>query len=159
MIKITIILLITYLFIAKIDSLTAERHFNFKPVRVASRDPISEKSKFVSAMATILWNKKNPHLINYFKATSVLNATEQLDTSGLYNFYITLSKTPCLKSEIKNWDLVEAETQHCMPIQTSSITCPVRVLYKPWSQGNPVKLVKPIEEKTNENTFCFLPEY
>lgn len=135
-----------------------ERTFNFRPASVAQRDPISEKSKMVSYMASILWNRKNPYLANYYKATSVLNATEQLDTSGLYNFYINLTKTSCLKSNIKNWDFVETETQNCIN-EMHTICCPLRVLYKPWSQGYPVKLIKPIEEKTEENKICFLPEY
>lgn len=158
MLKISIIFSIISLSILEID-LSQERNFNFRPAIVVRRDPLSEKTKMVSDMATRLWNKKNPYLASYYKTTSIQNVTEQLDTSGLYNFYINFAKTSCSKANIKNWDLLESETQNCITELYHTISCPLRVLYKPWSQGYPVKLIKPTEEKTDANRVCFLPEY
>ena len=137
----------------------SERKFNFKPANVALRDVKSENVKHVISMSEILWNQNNHNLINYFKISSILNATEQLDTSGLFNFYVTLTKTECLKSNIKNWDLVEIETQKCL-LTMQSVICPVRVLYQPWKATvYPITMIKPMEEKTQENSVCFLSVY
>ena len=136
------------------------RQFNFKPVNLAPRDTDTEKVKYIISMATILWNKKNPTLASYFKITSVLNATEQLDTSGLFNFFVTLTRTECLKADIYNWESLESTTtKNCMLTSQSAI-CPIRVLYQPWrAAGLPITLIKPIEAQNDRNAICFLPSY
>ncbi len=160
MFKLNILVLIFISFYSNTLSIHIGRQFNFKPANVAPRDAQSEKVKMVIDMATIVWNRKNDNLASYFRITNVLNATEQLDTSGLYNFYVTFTRTECLKADIKDWQSIESSASKNCLLTSQSFMCPIRVLYQPWrSVDLPITLIKPMEAKNQDNSVCFLPIY
>ena len=134
--------------------------FNAKAVNLAPRDPKDSDIAKVANIANVVWNLNNHGITNYFRITQVINATEQLDTSGLFNLYVTLTKTECLKSDIKSWDFSTIEeTKNCQ-LTNQNFVCPMRVLYQPWrATGTPVKLLSPIPPKTFDNSICFLLNY